>query len=161
MTMRKIGSAGLGFALVLALVAVLGCVGCGSASLASPPSGSAVGASTARPSAGDQAVASALRDRQSEVPVSGQGVVERVLADDNNGSRHQRFILRLASGQTLLIAHNIDIAPRLDGLKVGDTVAYSGIYEYNAQGGVVHWTHRDPSGKHAAGWLRANGQTVQ
>jgi ABC-type glycerol-3-phosphate transport system substrate-binding protein len=161
MAMRRTRSATLVLVVALALVVALGCAGCGSASVGPSASSSASGATNAVPSAGDQAVASAFRDRRSEVPVAGQGVVERVLADDNDGSRHQRFILRLASGQTLLIAHNIDIAPRLEGLKPGDTVAFSGIYEYNAQGGVVHWTHHDPGGKHTAGWLQANGQTVQ
>ena len=90
-----------------------------------------------------------------------QGVVERVLSDDNDGDRHQRFILRLASGQTLLVAHNIDIAPRLNSLAPGDTVAFNGVYEWNAEGGVIHWTHHDPSGKHATGWLEYGGATYK
>jgi hypothetical protein len=89
------------------------------------------------------------------------GVVERVLADDNDGSRHQRFIVRLASGQTLLIAHNIDIAPRVDGLASGDSVSFSGVYEPNNRGGVVHWTHHDPSGRHVAGWIEHKGRRYQ
>ena len=76
-------------------------------------------------------------------------------------SRHQRFIVQLPSGQTLLIAHNTDIAQRINALRVGDTVAFSGEYEANAQGGVVHWTHHDPGGRHAPGWLQHNGQTYQ
>jgi hypothetical protein len=72
--------------------------------------------------------------------VRGAGVVERTLSDDNDGSRHQRFILRLASGQTLLVAHNIDLAPRVANLRTGDTVEFSGEYEWNEKGGVVHWT---------------------
>jgi hypothetical protein len=89
------------------------------------------------------------------------GIVERVLPDDNSGSRHQRFIVRLASGQTLLIAHNIDLAPRVADLARGDTVSFSGIYETNDKGGVVHWTHRDPSGRHATGWIEHKGQRYQ
>ena len=54
----------------------------------------------------------------------GYGV--RVLPDDADGSRHQRFIVQLASGQTLLITHNIDVAPRIAGLKVGDSVGFNG-----------------------------------
>ena len=54
----------------------------------------------------------------------------------------------------------IDIAPRLDGLAVGDQVAFRGVYEWNEQGGVVHWTHHDPSGEHPGGWLRYDGRTV-
>jgi hypothetical protein len=88
-------------------------------------------------------------------------VVEKVLKDDRSGSRHQRFIVRLASGQTLLIAHNIDIAPRIAGLAAGDTVSFSGIYEPNNKGGVVHWTHHDPAGRHAAGWIEHHGHRYQ
>jgi uncharacterized protein DUF3465 len=93
--------------------------------------------------------------------LTAKAVVERVLADDNSGSRHQRFIVRLGSGQTLLIAHNIDIAPRVEGLAPGDTITFSGIYETNDKGGVVHWTHRDPSGRHAAGWIELRGHRYQ
>ncbi len=93
--------------------------------------------------------------------VQGQGRVSRILADDNRGSRHQRFILTLVSGQTLLIAHNIDLAPRIAGLEVGDTVAFYGEYEWNDKGGVVHWTHRDPQGRHAGGWLEHEGRKYE
>ena len=100
-------------------------------------------------------------EQKSGSQVTGEGTVTKLLSDDNDGSRHQRFILTLASGQTLLIAHNIDLAPRLPGLKTGDTVAFNGVFEWNDKGGVVHWTHRDPSGRHQAGWLRHAGQTYQ
>jgi uncharacterized protein DUF3465 len=90
--------------------------------------------------------------------IRGTGEVVRVLADDNDGSRHQRFILRLPSGQTLLVAHNIDVAERIAGLRVGDRVEFSGEYEPNPQGGVVHWTHRDPAGRRAGGWLKHGGR---
>lgn len=90
--------------------------------------------------------------------LQGTGTVTRVLADDDDGSRHQRFILRLPSGQTVLVAHNIDLAPRLEGLAVGDTVEFKGEYVANPQGGVVHWTHRDPQGRHAGGWLKFRGR---
>jgi len=99
--------------------------------------------------------------QQSNVQVSGSGTVIRLLADDTEGAQHQRFILELASGQTLLIAHNISIAPRLDGLAVGDTVSFYGEYIYSAQGGTVHWTHKDPQGSHVAGWLEWNGRRYQ
>ncbi|WP_372682356.1 DUF3465 domain-containing protein [Desulfosarcina sp.] len=103
----------------------------------------------------------AFNNRQSDLQVQGEGVVIKVLPDDNKGSRHQRFILRLGSGQTLLIAHNIDLAPRINGLSAGDTVAFYGEYEWNEKGGVLHWTHHDPGGRHIGGWLKHNGKTYQ
>lgn len=109
----------------------------------------------------DEVLSRAVRQRASGVQTEGHGIVIKILPDDNDGSRHQRFILRLQSGQTLLIAHNIDLAPRISSLREGDTVAFNGEYEWNSKGGVVHWTHRDPSGHHVEGWLKHDGQTYQ
>lgn len=91
----------------------------------------------------------------------GSGTVVRLLPDDNEGSRHQRFILELASGRTLLVAHNIDLAPRINSLRKGDTVAFFGEFESNPQGGVIHWTHHDPQGRHPDGWLKHRGTVYQ
>ena len=109
----------------------------------------------------DSPVGRAFKTRTSNVQVEGEGVVTRVLADDLDGSRHQRFILSLASGQTVLVAHNIDIAPRVSGLRKGDSVRFNGEYVWNEKGGTVHWTHHDPAGRHTAGWLKHNGRTYQ
>jgi len=91
----------------------------------------------------------------------GSGIVSRVLPDDNDGSRHQRFILELPSGRTLLVAHNIDVAPRIPSLQRGDTVEYYGVFESNDRGGVIHWTHHDPQGRHIDGWLQHNGRRYE
>jgi Protein of unknown function (DUF3465) len=93
--------------------------------------------------------------------VTGSGRVTRILADDNMASRHQRFILTLESGATLLVAHNIDLAPRVDGLSVGDSVAFRGEFAPNPQGGVIHWTHHDPQGRHPGGWLEYRGRRYE
>ena len=109
----------------------------------------------------DAAYTRALESRASGIQLQGQGAVIKVLPDDNNGSRHQRFILKMRSGQTLLIAHNIDIASRISSLRVGDPVFFNGVYEWNSKGGVVHWTHNDPDGRHVAGWLKHGGRIYQ
>ena len=90
-----------------------------------------------------------------------RGPSSACLPDDTEGDRHQRFIVRLASGQTLLIAHNIDVAPRVEGLDEGDTVGFRGVYEWSDEGGSVHWTHHDPDGSHAPGWILHQGRTYQ
>ncbi len=107
--------------------------------------------------AGRDAVLEAFLARRSGVPVQGRGRVERVLHDDRRGSRHQRFVLMLDAGQTVIVAHNIDVARRIPELRAGDEVAFKGVYEWNDQGGVIHWTHHDPAGRHAGGWLRHEG----
>jgi hypothetical protein len=112
-------------------------------------------------SSADPVLAAAFENRQSDVQVQGRGRVSRILADDNDGSRHQRFIIQLSSGQTLLVAHNIDLASRIASLSVGDYVEFNGEYEWNERGGVIHWTHHDPQGSHADGWLKHEGRTYQ
>jgi len=109
----------------------------------------------------DSVIQQAYNNRQSDLQVQGEGVVTKLLRDDLDGSRHQRFILRLGSGHSLLMAHNIDLAPRIGNLKTGYTVAFYGEYEWNAQGGVIHWTHNDPNGRHVGGWLRHNSKTYK
>ena len=109
----------------------------------------------------DEAIADAFANHKSNVQVSGEGLVVKVLPDDKNGSKHQKFLLKLSSGQTLLVAHNIDLAPRVDSLRAGEPIQFSGEYEWSAKGGVLHWTHRDPRGSHVAGWLKYRGQTYQ
>jgi hypothetical protein len=104
---------------------------------------------------------SAYENHQSNVQVKGSGIVIRILKDDNKGSRHQKFILKLSSGQTILIAHNIDLASRINSISNGDMIQFYGEYEWNNKGGVVHWTHRDPNGHHVGGWLKHNGSTYQ
>lgn len=120
-----------------------------------------MGAQTQQVSNADDLLARAYEEQRSDLQVQGRGVVAHVLPDDTQGSRHQRFILRLASGQTVLVAHNIDLAPRIDSLREGDPVEFYGEYEWNAKGGVLHWTHHDPGGRHEGGWLKHEGITYE
>jgi hypothetical protein len=103
----------------------------------------------------------AYKNQQSNVQIKGTGKVIRILKDDNQGSRHQKFILKLDSGNTILIAHNIDLAPRINSISKGDSIQFYGEYEWNKKGGVVHWTHRDPNRRHINGWLKHKGSVYQ
>ena len=82
----------------------------------------------------------------------------RLLCDDRDDSQHQRFILDLRNGHTLLIVHNLDIAARVP-VGLGDKILFSGVYEWNDLGGLVHWTHRDPHGVEPGGFLKL-GETI-
>ena len=122
--------------------------------------GSTTGVSSWAPGTGGS-VQNAFDNQLSNLQVQGEGIVSKVLRDDLEGSRHQRFILQLNNGPSLLVAHNIDLAPRINGLKQGDTVEFYGEYEWNSKGGVLHWTHNDPAGRHADGWLKHEDQTYR
>jgi hypothetical protein len=106
------------------------------------------------------AVEQAFAAKRSDVQVSGKGKVIKLLADDNKGSRHQKFLVKINAQQTLLFAHNIDLAPRVP-LQIGDEITFNGKYVYNPKGGVMHWTHHAPQGDHEAGWVMLNGQKYQ
>lgn len=110
---------------------------------------------------GVDTVKAAYEQRQSNVQVQGSGRVKAILRDDNDGSRHQKFILILKNGLSILVAHNIDLAPKISNLNKGDIVEFYGEYEYNPKGGVLHWTHHDPQGRHESGWLKHDGQIYQ
>ncbi len=109
----------------------------------------------------DAALRAAYENQRSDLQVHGDGEVMKVLSDDNDGSRHQRFILRTSTGQTILVAHNIDLAARVEDLKGGDRVEFLGEYDWNTKGGVIHWTHGDPRGWHEGGWIKHNGRTYE
>lgn len=111
--------------------------------------------------ADDQHLHILFSQQQSDVQIQGAGTVVKILPDDTDGSRHQKFIVKLDSGQTLLIAHNIDLAPRVANLQEGTRIAFYGEYEWNAKGGVIHWTHKAPRNNHEHGWLKYNGVTYQ
>lgn len=111
--------------------------------------------------ASDDPLLTAYLNRKSDVQIESEGVVKRVLPDDRNGSRHQRFILEGPSGRTVLVAHNIDLAPRVPDLAPGARIAFHGEYEWNERGGVIHWTHHDPRGEHPGGWIEFRGRRYQ
>lgn len=114
---------------------------------------------SAAPAPGGGAVLEAFKARRSGVEVEATGVVARRLADDRKGLPHERFILRVGD-LTVLVAHNTELAPAVP-VSVGDTVEVRGEYEWNQLGGVIHWTHRDPDGRHAPGWIRLRGRLYQ
>lgn len=111
---------------------------------------------------GTRQVLNAYQNQRSDVMVENvSGVVEAILPDDLEDSRHQRFIIRLATGNTVLIVHNIDLAARINSLREGDTVSVKGEYEWNERGGLIHWTHHDPRGRHEGGWIDHNSLRYQ
>lgn len=105
-------------------------------------------------------IAQANTEGLNNVPVMDRGEVIRILPDDRHNIRHQRFIVRTAEGSTVLIVHNIDVAPRIEDLKPGDQVIFKGEFVHNQQGGLVHWTHCGTEPQ-CRGWLEYKGKHYQ
>ena len=99
----------------------------------------------------------ARSERLSDVWIETSGRVKKLLPDDTKGDRHQRILLDVSQGETLLVVHNIDQAERVPA-KPGDVLEVRGEYVWNEKGGLVHWTHDDDSGRRAGGWIRHEGR---
>ncbi len=77
---------------------------------------------------------------------------------------HEGFLVATDPGAgcriTLRVEHNLDLAGRVP-LTRGETVEIRGEYIYDPRGGILHWTHHDPRGRHPGGYIRANGELYQ
>jgi hypothetical protein len=117
------------------------------------------GTVSARPDDVDRVIA-AFEKKRSGIMVEVSAKIVHILPDDNEGDRHQRFLVEMSRGPTLKIAHNIDLAKRIPARK-GDRIRVKGQYEYNDKGGVIHWTHHDPRGRHEGGWIDHDGRRYE
>jgi Protein of unknown function (DUF3465) len=108
------------------------------------------------------AVERAYAEHRSTVEVAAHGVVTSVLTDDSGPSGvHQRFIIRLVgSTQTVLVDNNVTIGQRAP-VRPGSDVLVHGEYEWNDQGGLIHFTHHDPGHTHEGGWIEMSGVRYQ
>lgn len=86
--------------------------------------------------------------------------VKRLLPDDTKGLPHQRFLLEIENGSTVLVAHDTKYAPKVP-IQVGDILVIKGEYIWNRKGGIVHWTHRSDTPKHEGGYIEFDGQRYQ
>jgi len=108
----------------------------------------------------DAAIVTDFRNHRSNVEVTADGTVVRLLADRSSSTgTHEQFIIKLSSGDlTVEVEHNISIARRVP-VKEGDQVIVHGEYVWNAQGGLIHFTHHDPQGTHEGGYIVDGGTT--
>lgn len=102
-----------------------------------------------------------ISNHQSNNQIYQEGEVIKILNEDHEGTPHQKFLVKLKNDKTLLISHNIELSTRIPNLQKGDKVIFYGEYEWNAKGGVVHWTHRDPKGRHPNGYLIHNDKKYE
>jgi hypothetical protein len=113
--------------------------------------------------ANNDAVCRAFTAQQSRVEVVADGTVTRDLGLRNGRSgTHEGYLLRLNNGcnVTLKVETNVDLTGPVP-IHQGDRVVVKGEYEYTRLGGVVHWTHHDPSGRHEAGFVQVGGREYE
>jgi hypothetical protein len=118
--------------------------------------------SPAATAADNAAVKAAFERRAENVELTASGAIDRVLSDqDGPSGRHERFIVRLPDvGMTVLVEHNLSIAPRVP-VAVGEPIVVHGEYVWNAQGGLLHFTHHDPDRSHEGGYIMYGGRRYE
>lgn len=100
----------------------------------------------------------AVRDRRSVFFVQASNVVVvKVLPDDTQGLKHQRWYVRLSDGSQVFAVYNIDQTARVP-VQVGQTMSLGGEFKWTDQGALIHWLHSDPSGRRPNGYVIVNGQ---
>ncbi|WP_201616788.1 DUF3465 domain-containing protein [Psychrobacter urativorans] len=128
--------------------------------VADAPADQTIATSVTAHSCQNDLVVKAFKSKQSDRQVKGCGTIIKALPDDNKGSRHQKILIELdgvSPKQTLLLVHNIDLAPRVADVSRGTALSFYGEYVYNNKGGLVHWTHHDPAARHQGGWIESGG----
>ena len=111
----------------------------------------------------DAALCSAFRDARSHVEVVADGHVTAVLGvAAGRVSPHEGFLMRVGSGCDVVVRvdANTDFTREFP-LSRGEAVVVKGEYEYYSRGGVIHWTHRDPRGRHEGGYIEIDGRRYQ
>jgi hypothetical protein len=119
--------------------------------------------SAAGPSQGyaDQSqILQAQSQRAEKVEVLFSARVRKLLPDDTKGLPHQRFLLLLENGSTVLVAHDIKYAPKVP-IQEGDMLTIKGEYIWNQRGGVVHWTHHSDTPRHEGGFIDFGGSRYE
>lgn len=150
----------LAISLLAATVLLSACQPNDSLSAADEAVASGINANRSNNACQNDTVVKAFKAQQSDIQVKGCGTIIKALPDDNEGRRHQKILIELdgvSSKQTLLLVHNIDLAPRVAQVSRGTALSFYGEYVYNDKGGLVHWTHRDPAARHQGGWIDSGG----
>jgi hypothetical protein len=109
------------------------------------------------------AVCNAFNGSRSHVEVVARGKVSRTFGTRmGRSSPHQGFLVDLdsACSLTVQVESNTDFTGSFP-LHDGDSVTVKGEYEFYPGGGVIHWTHHDPRGRHPGGFVETGGRIYE
>ena len=95
-----------------------------------------------------------------KVPLTVTAPVKKMLRYDDRGLPHEKFLLILSNGSTILVAHNTKMAPYVP-IQEGDIVTVKGEFIWNAKGGLIHWTHHTDTPNHQGGYIEFKGKRYE
>ncbi len=120
-----------------------------------------VGQPASSPDVENGRVYDAFLSQRSHFEVTASGKVARLLGTRaGRVGRHEGFLVRLEGpaghGLTVKVEDNVDLTGPIP-LAAGDDVVIHGEYIFDRRGGIVHWTHHDPRGRHEPGFVEVHG----
>jgi hypothetical protein len=113
--------------------------------------------------ANNDAICQAFNAQQSRVEVVADGTVTRDLGlRAGRSGTHEGYLLRLNGGCNVIlkVETNVDLTGPVP-IRQGEHAIVKGEYEWTRLGGVLHWTHHDPRGRHEGGFVEVDGHTYQ
>lgn len=100
----------------------------------------------------------AFEDGRTGIWVSAQAPVVQSLGDEMiRGKTHQKFSIRPAENVTVQIRHSVEDAERVP-VEPGDRIRVHGYYEWDARGGFIWRTFKDPDEPGGGGWVEHKGR---
>ena len=96
-----------------------------------------------------------------EVLVSGH-VVALLGTRESRSGKHEGYLVKLNKNCDLLL--KVETNTSITGpipFTHDEPIVLKGVYVYDPLGGLIHWTHHDPSGRHMNGYVIAGGKSYR
>lgn len=103
---------------------------------------------------GEEQIEFLYKQQRGGVMVTSIGRITKLLENQITPYPAQMVLVRLSSGRKLLIKHNIDKGQPLPELQLGEMLTFSGIYRWNAQGGMILSTYQQAKVATPSGWIK-------
>lgn len=106
---------------------------------------------------GFRVLADAYVNKKSGMMAEVQGQVTRLIMDEDESAREQKFVIHAISGQSLMVTHDLSRSDRVP-VATGDEVIVRGEYVWTEPGGMLIWTTRDSGSGDRHGWIDHKGE---
>ncbi|MDP3509818.1 MAG: DUF3465 domain-containing protein [Candidatus Melainabacteria bacterium] len=123
-------------------------------------SGTVIGPANIPYAVDDAQIIQAQSQQARKVELTVTAPIKKLLREEDYREPHQRFLLILSNGTTVLVANDLQYGTYAP-VQEGNVVRIHGEYIWNERGGVLHWTHKSDEPRHESGYIDFNGMRYQ
>lgn len=123
-------------------------------------SGTVIGPANVPYQIDDAQIIQAQSQQARKVELTVTAPIKKMLREEDYREPHQRFLLMLSNGTTVLVANDLQYGTYAP-VQEGNVVRIHGEYIWNERGGVLHWTHKSDEPRHESGYIDFNGMRYQ